>query len=333
MNQLDEKIFERYLSGSCTEAEMEQLCEWFEASEENREEWLKLRMIRAKNAYDTASIPGHLTASFTQIEQKQQEYRKLEKRITRKIMLRFTSYAAGILLLIGISFASYEAVRYYLVPDTLIVAVEEGQPVKQVVLDDSTSVWLSANSRIEYPEWFSKNERTVFVEGKVYFDVSKDSSRPFYVKTDSYLVRVLGTAFEVNSYKKERFSDVTLVEGAVEILNYNKASLCTLKPGQRFALNKDNYHFQRNDVNVDLLTGWRSGKIEFDGMTFGEILEGLERYYNVELVVEENIRKEQKLVGSLSLEKDIYEMMRTIEQVIPIKYEVQTNTVVYIQSK
>lgn len=333
MDQLDEKIFEKYLSGTCTEAEMEALSQWFGASAQNREEWLKLRMARAKGAYTAAAAPERLAASFAEIERKQQEYKALERRITRRVMMRFTAYAASILLLIGASFASYEAVRGYLVPDMLVASVEEGQAVKQIFLADSTSVWLSAGSRIEYPERFSKKERNVYVEGKVYFDVTKDAARPFYVKTDNYMVRVLGTSFEVNSYEKERFSDVTLVEGSVEILNNSKASLCTLKPGQQFALNKDNYHFQRNDVNVDLLTGWRSGKIEFDGMTFGEIIKGLERYYNVELVVEGNISQEQKLVGSLSLKKDIHDMMRTIGQVIPIKYEIRTNTVVYIQSQ
>jgi ferric-dicitrate binding protein FerR (iron transport regulator) len=333
MNNLDEKIFEKYLSGTCTEAEMNKLCQWFEASEENRKEWLKIRMALVKKRYTISSEPKHLQSSYIEIRQQQQEYEKLKKRITRKIMQRFATYAACFLLLIGVSFAFYKSVKEYINPPMVVVAVEKGQPAQRIVLGDSTAVWISANSRIEYPKKFSKKERTVFVEGKVYFDVSEDINCPFYVKTESYMVKVLGTFFEVNSYKGERFSDVILVQGSVEILNYNMASLCILRPGQQFQLNKKNNRFQLNEVNVELFTNWHNGKIEFDGMTFGEILEGLERYYNVQLVLEADINKEEKLVGSLSLEKDIYEMMRTIEQVIPIKYEIQTNTVVYIQSK
>lgn len=333
MNQLDEKIFERYLSGTCTEAEMKELSQWFEASEANREEWLKFRMTRVKGSFQAASATERLQASFAEIEKRQEKYRRLEKEITRRVLMKFTAYAASILLIIGISIISYEMVTDYMNPKMLVASVEEGQSSKKIVLNDSTTVWISAGSRIEYPERFSKKERSVTVEGKAYFDVTKDATRPFYVKTDSYMVRVLGTSFEVNSYKKEIISDVTLVEGSVEILNYNMASLCKLSPGQQFALNKNNYQFQCNNVNVDLLTGWRSGKIEFDGMTFGEIIKGLERYYNVELVVDNEISKEQKLVGSLSLKKDIHAMMKTIEQVIPIKYKIQTNTVVYIQSQ
>jgi ferric-dicitrate binding protein FerR (iron transport regulator) len=111
------------------------------------------------------------------------------------------------------------------------------------------------------------------------------------------------------------------------------ASLCILHPGQQFQLNKKSNRFQLKDVNVELFTSWHSGKIEFDGMTLGEIIKRLERYYNVQLVLDGNINKNERLVGSLSLKKDIYEMMETIKQVIPIKYEVQTSTIVYVESK
>jgi ferric-dicitrate binding protein FerR (iron transport regulator) len=312
---------------------MDQLSQWFEASEKNRKEWLKLRMTLVKNKYNAATDPKHLQTSYNEIKKQQQEYDDQEKRITRKITLQFRTYAACIILLIGISFASYKSIRYFTDPQLIVFSVGKHEPVRRFMLEDSTSVWLSSGSRIEYPKRFGKKERNVFVEGKAYFEVSKDAGRPFFVKTESYMVKVLGTSFEVNTYKDERLSDVVLVEGSVEILNNNLASLCTLHPGQQFELNRQNYRFLLNEVDVELYTSWRSGKIEFDGMSFGDILKVLERYYKVQLVLDESINKEEKLVGSLSLEKDIYEMMKTIELVVPIKYEVQTNTVVYIQSK
>jgi len=333
MNELSEKIIEKYLSGKCSEEEMDELSQWFEASEENRNEWLKLRMALVKNKYNAASDPKHLLISYNEIKKKQQEHNELVKRISRKITLRMMTYAASIILLIGISFATYKSIRYFADPPMLVFSMGQNEPVRRITLEDSTSVWLSAGSRIEYPKRFSKKERHVFVEGKAYFEVSKDANRPFFVKTESYTVKVLGTSFDINSYKEERLSDVVLVEGSVEILNNNMASLCTLHPGQQFELNRKNYRYQLNDVNVELYTGWRSGKIEFDGMSFGDILTVLERYYNVQLVLDDSINRDEKLVGSLSLKKDIYEMMKTIELVVPINYEVQTNTVVYLHSK
>lgn len=333
MNELSEKMIEKYLSGKCSETEMDELSQWFEASEANRNEWLKLRMALVKNKYDAASDPKHLLISYNEIKKKRQEHDELVKRISRKIMLRIMTYAASIILLIGVSFVTYQSIRNFVDPPMVVLAVGQNEPVRRVVLEDSTSVWLSAGSRIEYPKRFSKKERHVFVEGRAYFEVSKDANRPFFVKTESYLVKVLGTSFDVNSSKDERLSDVVLVEGSVEILNNNMASLCTLRPGQQFELNRKNYRYHLNDVDVELYTSWRSGKIEFDGMSFEDILKVLERYYNVQLVLDDSLNRDEKLVGSLSLEKDIYEMMKTIERVIPINYEVQTNTVVYLHSK
>jgi hypothetical protein len=53
----------------------------------------------------------------------------------------------------------------------------------------------------------------------------------------------------------------------------------------------------------------------------------------VRIVLDEGIFKVIRLVGSLNLQKDIYQMMRAIELIVPINYHVQKDTAVYIQAK
>ena len=333
LNSLDEKTVEKYLSGECSEAEMEQILQWLLASEDNRKEWLKLRVVSARGNYIRFSDPKHIARSFQELQKEKFARTQLEKKITRKIALRFIRYAASILLLTGLSYASYRHVIHRQHPDMLVVATGGNEPSKQIMLEDSSRVWLSAGSRIEYPERFGKKERNVLVEGKVYFEVAVDGNRPFFVKTDAYTVKVLGTSFEVNSSKYSQTSDVTLVKGKVEILNQDRKALCTLQPGQQFEIDKLNNRFVLHQVDAEMYTSWHAGNLEFDGLTFAEIAKALERHYCVTIILDENIAKEKKLVGSLSLQKDIYQMMKAIELVVPIKYQVQTATLVYIQSK
>lgn len=330
MKELDEQIIKKFFDGSCSESEMELLCQWFEESEDNRKEWLKFRLAFMKGEFNRLSDPEHLRTSLDELKKKQQEYEMMVKRITRRIVLNFIKYAACILLLIGISIAGYKSVQSILDPKTIILAVAKDEPTRKVLLEDSTMVWISAGSRLEYPQRFSSQERSVSVEGKAYFEVFKDKQRPFFVRTDAYAVKVLGTSFEVNSFKGKRFSSVVLVEGSVDILNKNEAALCKLHPGQQFELDRDNNHFNLTDVDVDFYTSWRKGKIDFDGMSFKEILKGLEHYYNVQIVLDEGINMNEQFVGSLTLKKDIHEMMKMLERVMPFKYKVQTNTVIYI---
>ena len=333
MYSLDEKIVEKYMSGECSEAELEQIINWLKASEDNRKEWLKLRIVPIKSGYHHFSDPDHVARSCQEIRKEKAAHERFEREITRKVAMRFMRYAASILLLVGSSYAAYRYVSYQQPTKMVTVVVSGNEPVRKIMLEDSTHVWLSTGSQIEYPEKFGKNERVVSIEGKVYFDVAKDADRPFYVKTDSYTVKVTGTAFEVNAYKFTQTSDVTLVEGNVEILNNKQAPLCTLQPGQQFEIDKLNHRFTLHKVDAEIYASWREGKLEFDGQTFAEIIKVLERHYNVQIILGEGIAKETRLVGSLSFGKDIHQMMRAIELVVPIKYNVQTNTIVYIQAK
>ena len=86
-----------------------------------------------------------------------------------------------------------------------------------LVLSDGTKVWLNADSKIKYPVSFGQDKREVSLRGEGYFEVAKDSTRPFIVSTDKMDVRVLGTTFDVNTYEDEGKSFVVLVEGLVEV--------------------------------------------------------------------------------------------------------------------
>ena len=334
MDNLDEIVVERFIAGECSEVEMQRVLDWFKASEENRKEWLKLRMVSAKRDFVRFSEPEHVDRSYRELLKERGERETLERKIARKITLRFLRYAASILLLMGVSYAVYLYVSYQEPVKMVVVAVGGNEPVREIRLGDSTRVWLSAGSQIEYPERFDKEERKVSVEGKVYFEVAADTNRPFWVSTETYMVKVVGTSFEVNTFRFRQMSDVTLIEGKVEILDRELTSLCLMQPGQQFEIDKLTNSFVLHEVAAEMVAAWHDGKLEFDGLTFAEIAKALERQYNVRIILEEGIVPNQKLVGSLSFQKDIYEMMRTIALVIPIEYNVQMNTVVvHIQPK
>lgn len=333
MENLDDKIIANYMSGTCTDAEMEELRQWFAASDANKKEWLRMRMALIKGRHDDFAEPEKVESGYGEVVSWHIEKGDMEREITRKVTLRLFKYAASILILIGVGIGSYTFIKNYMTPKMLMFAVADGQPAQKLTLSDSTAVWVSANSSVEYPEKFGRGSREVAVKGRAYFDVKHDENRPFLVKSKGYTVKVLGTAFEVNAYDDERFSDVTLVRGRVNILGEGDKTLCALRPGQRFELDKRSKKYELKDVNAALLTGWHSGKMEFDGMTLGEIVDGLEHYYNVQLVLAPNVNKNERLVGSLSVKPGIQEMMKTIGQVLPIKFEVQTGTVVYVKSK
>ena len=58
-----------------------------------------------------------------------------------------------------------------------------------LVLSDGTTVYLNAESELMYPVKFRGNDRRVFLKGEAYFDVKRDTSKPFIVEANSLDVR------------------------------------------------------------------------------------------------------------------------------------------------
>ena len=71
-----------------------------------------------------------------------------------------------------------------------------------LTLSDGTRVWLNADSELEFPVSFVRNERVVKLQGEAYFEVQRDVNKPFIVDANGLRTRVLGTWLrEVSRWK------------------------------------------------------------------------------------------------------------------------------------
>ena len=69
-----------------------------------------------------------------------------------------------------------------------------------LVLSDGTTVYLNAESELTYPVKFSGKDRRVCLKGEAYFEVERDTCKPFIVEANSLEIQVLGTEFGVRAY-------------------------------------------------------------------------------------------------------------------------------------
>lgn len=170
-------------------------------------------------------------------------------------------------------------------------------------LADGTMVWLNSASSIKYPVIFNKEERYVEVSGEVYFEVAKNKKQPFKVNVSNRMnVEVLGTHFNIKAYDNEPDINATLLEGSVKVADKNNNVI--LKPGQQALLNNRPEIIVRKAVDLDQIMAWKNGLFNFEGLSFEEAMNQLERWYNIQVVYEKNvpdIRFGGKLQRSLSL--------------------------------
>ncbi|MEO1010445.1 MAG: FecR domain-containing protein [Bacteroidota bacterium] len=155
-----------------------------------------------------------------------------------------------------------------------------------ITLSEGSKVWLNSGSTLKFPHFFAPSaQRKVFLMGEGFFDVAKDAERPFIVRAENVDVEVLGTRFNVSAYGTESNITTTLVEGSVNVFKESKPEdKVLLYPNHQAAFAKEKGTFALKKVNTKLYTSWMENKLVIDHLSFQEILDRLERSYNVTII-------------------------------------------------
>jgi len=152
----------------------------------------------------------------------------------------------------------------------------------ELVLPDGTKVWLNAASSLRYPTTFSGADRRVELTGEAYFEVAKNAAKPFFVKTSTQTVEVLGTHFNINSYADEKEAKTTLLEGSVKVSCNTGKSFVKIAPGQQAVNSLNEINIVRN-ADVDEAIAWKNGKFLFRNTDLQTIMRQLSRWYDVDV--------------------------------------------------
>ena len=194
-------------------------------------------------------------------------------------------------------------------------------------LPDGTKVWLNSASSIRYPNIFTGDHRSVEITGEAYFEVAKDSKRPFTVMTGKMQVQVLGTAFNIMAYTDEEEIQTTLVTGAVEVKKDQIAQV--LKPGQQAILADGSSSFRTTTPDMGSVLAWKDGYFKFDNGGITTIMRQLARWYDVEIVYEGPPPAEQ-FYGFLPRQENAAEILNALELTKNVHFRVEGKKIVVI---
>ncbi len=181
----------------------------------------------------------------------------------------------------------------------------------QIVLPDGSKVWLNAASSITYPTAFTAKERKIKIDGEAYFEVSKNKQKPFLVDVrGESLIQVLGTSFNINSYRDEKVIRTTLVKGSVKISKGKESVI--LQPGQQAVAATSNEQFKIADVNVDQVIAWKNGFFNLENLDTYAVMRQLERWYDIKVQYEgtiHNVIFQGEIVRDTNL-SDVIELLQ-----------------------
>ncbi|PZP52448.1 MAG: hypothetical protein DI598_00670 [Pseudopedobacter saltans] len=204
------------------------------------------------------------------------------------------------------------------------ISTQNGQQYK-VVLSDGTKVWINAASSIHFKMPFDKNKREIFLTGEAYFEVAHDAKKPFIVISDNDSITVLGTHFNINSYKDEPQYTATLLEGSIQ---YNNAAIADaqhiLKPNEVLIRTAQGINISSQD-DAENRTAWKDGYFSFSNDDIHTVMRQLSRWYNIQ-VKYGNSNYKEKFYGDLRKDAPLSSILSVLEK-SGVKFLIQGSTV------
>ena len=228
--------------------------------------------------------------------------------------------AASVLIVVSVGTASYYIGTRHNQPKSAALAYFEtttpmGAQTK-VVLPDQSVVWVNAGSTLRYGSDFNTNGRSVQLDGEAYFEITRDSLKPFIVKSKKLDIKVLGTRFNVKAYGMDEMTDVTLVSGKVNVSLRDEvahAGDVTLTPNRKLSFNKQTNKVRVSEVDAKDALSWMDGSLKFSEQPFMSIAKDLERKFNVRIRVESDLLRKEIFSGSFTKDYSLDKILREVD--------------------
>jgi len=177
---------------------------------------------------------------------------------------KYPAVAACLILCLGV---------YHFFIDSNTIVTDFGAN-KVILLSDNSKVVLNSKSKLCYTNYF-EYKRTLQLEGEAFFEVQKGS--PFTVETPLGNVRVLGTKFNVISFKD--FFEVVCYEGKVKVTKNGKSTVLTHGESIRFY---DDTAENWADVTAKK-PSWLSGESSFKNVPMQYVIDQFKNQYNIQV--------------------------------------------------
>lgn len=355
------ELIEKFRSGSISDEEIKLLLGFL--NETNPSEQINRILNKAwdvsvgcNSEVDSRALYEGLKERLGLVSQVKGSAEERPNKGVREMVKGILRYAAVFLVAFGLSWLirslMYENNKSVLISHIQRVTVPLGSKSK-IVLPDGSEVILNSGSTLAYDiKAFGKRERKVFMEGEGYFTVARNPSRPFYVNTPAMVVKVKGTTFNIKAYPEERTEEAILISGSVEVFpryTSSKKQIVELTmPNQKIVFTKSEansklsetqqHMFEEKIVQAKLLgvqtvekvqnsVAWKDDMLIFDNEPFSALVTRIERWYNVNIQVNNPELEKARFTGKFDKET-LDQVLKALTTLVPFDYTIKQNTVI-----
>jgi ferric-dicitrate binding protein FerR (iron transport regulator) len=344
---VNKEILHKYISGNCTSEEKELVEKWLNKSPENSKIMEQMKLIWGVSPGKRIEVDSHAGwKSFKSNSiDKESHFRKPEHDSTsnyKKIDLltrrhyskqrgwlpyRVMALTATIAAVFLVTFLFYsnnriatETTKLELVNQEIIT--EKGQRTN-VRLSDGTRIYMNAESKLTVPQNYMEDQRIVYLEGEAFFEVVPNSDKPFVVQAGHSVTRVLGTKFNVTAYPEKQKVQVVVAEGKVALSSDDQTQVpeVQLTRNQMGTISSSGEMTASKTSDVNIYTDWYSGRLTFQDTPLDEVEKRLERWYNVDIKIDEDISIQDHLLHGTFEDASLTSVLNSIALSLDIQYQ------------
>lgn len=296
---MDKELLQRYVEGNVTSKEVEQVVDWLDQDDANVREFMALHKL-------------HDISLFNQV------YEKAGRVKRKRMILPFRKVGIELLKIAAIFLLVWSVKDFYIpeeteeVPVTYQTFIVPAGQRAEIILPDSSKVWLNAKTEIVYPTHFGmKGNREVRLNGEAYFDVRYNPEQPFRVKTEKMNIQVLGTEFNVLAYAGVTAPEVALLEGSVELEAEGISRPYTINVNEQVRL-ADGKLYVSPITRFDYFK-WREGLLTFQDESVATIMDKLQLYFDVRIDVRKTQLLKYRYTGKFRVDDGVEQVLKVLQ--------------------
>ncbi|RYE21799.1 MAG: FecR family protein [Sphingobacteriaceae bacterium] len=328
------ELLDKYVKGLCTADEAAVINNWYDKHKDNPEiidilsdkkrELLKVRMLNnVLQQIDSDNNQGYVS----------------KKRFVNSWWIKL-SVAAALLIFVKIIYSGYRKDSATVKLSNIRIRnkiTNNTRNILKQILPDKSIVWLNPQAKLEFPKNFNKNSRDVIMEGECFFEVSKNSQRPFIIQSRHLITKVWGTSFKVSDNFNAATAQVTVVTGKVSVStkisnsalvgNKLNQSEIILLPKQATVFKYDNKRFYTSrNADVSDLSLYEHINLLFDNEKLVNIVAVLNKKFNTDIRLEDKSLNNQVMDADLS-GLNLPEVLEVLKASLQLSYEMSNNVI------
>lgn len=248
-------------------------------------------------------------------EIKARMWKNIQKATMERRRRNYRWIAAACVLLI-MSVAGYQSFLHFNTAQQEMIATKTSlQDIRILHLPDGTRVWVNQNTEIQYPAHFGENERNIVLKGEAFFEVARDSSRPFIITSGAIKTTVLGTSFNVKAYEGKT-TEVQVRTGKVKV--QDEENTVFLVRGYAAVSVPESKTISKQKIHK-LEPDWKKILLDVDGLTLAQVMEKLQPLHSFDVEYAHDDLKNLAIKGALDTRQDFEEILQTISFALEIE--------------